>query len=75
MAFPDLTPAEIAKALEAPANQPRLAARYVEQFNAQELANVIEQEIRQCYAAGLSHIGINMNLVDAAMLAQTLKDK
>lgn len=69
----DLTPTEIRKALENPANQPQLEARALERFNAMELAAVLEQEIRRCEASGLSHIRVNMNLVDCAGLARALR--
>lgn len=69
----ELTRAEIRRALENPANQPRLPAQRLERFNALQLAAVLEQEIRKCQLAGLSHVALNMNLVDTAALARALR--
>jgi hypothetical protein len=69
----DLTRREIEAALENPANQPRLPASHVERFNAAQLATVLENEIIKAAAAGLSHIAVNMNLVDCAALARALR--
>jgi hypothetical protein len=69
----ELTRTEIQKALENPANQPRLAASHLERFDATQLAAILEQEIVKAERAGLSHIAVNMNRVDCAALARCLR--
>lgn len=69
----ELTKAEIAKALERPADQPALAAAHLERFNADQLAQVLEQEIVKATASGLSHIRLSMNLADGVALSKALR--
>lgn len=69
----ELTKTEIARALENPANQPRLPASHLERFDAAQLATVLEHEIVKAEQNGLSHIAVNMNLVDCAALAKALR--
>ena len=68
-----LTKRELDQALLNPANQPRLPAQTLERFNAGHLATLLEQEIGRADAAGLSHVALNMHLVDCAALARTLR--
>lgn len=52
---------------------PMPGGTYVEQFNALELAQAIEQEINRCRIAALSKIRIEMKLEDAHVLASCLR--
>lgn len=69
----ELTRDEVRMALENPANQPRLPAQHLERFDARRLAAVLEQEIVRASANRLSHVSVNMNLVDCAALARALR--
>jgi hypothetical protein len=69
----ELTKTEISRALESPANQPTLPASELERFDAHKLSVLLEHEIRKAEAAGLSHIRINLNLVDCTALSRALR--
>lgn len=68
-----LTQSEIEQALANPANQPRLPAQQLERFDAGKLALLLEQEVGRATEAGLSHVSLNMNLVDTVALARALR--
>lgn len=68
----ELTKSEIARAVDQPAVA-RLAPVNLARFDAAQLAQVLEQEIRRAEAHGLSHVSLNMSLVDCTALAKCLR--